>query len=142
MGKVVVVGEAPGRGGGPPLGGRVGARLSGLLGADVSKVARLANLLDAWPGRSTGKGAGFPIDDARRAAAAMQLGTSALFLGKRVARAFGIRSPDYFRIYGVRGARVAVFPHPSGVNRFWNDPRNERVAMLFIRAFFRAHSGG
>lgn len=30
-------------------------------------------------------------------------------------------------------ATVAVFPHPSGVNRWWNEPENVASAAAFIR---------
>jgi hypothetical protein len=34
-------------------------------------------------------------------------------------------------------ARFAVFPHPSGVSHFWNDPRDRARAARFMRALVR-----
>lgn len=45
--------------------------------------------------------------------------------------------PDPMRMPGPRSrrraVRVAVVPHPSGINRWWNDPANVEAARSFLR---------
>lgn len=70
-----------------------------------------------------------------------------LLAGLRVARAFGLRmnhkdrpSFSYFekKIFKDQPNQtifeVVVVPHPSGVNRWWNDPQNEARAREFLAA--------
>ncbi len=152
---VFVVGEAPGdprtrAAGGRPFDSRTrsGRRLAVLLGVDeVADAYPVLNLVDRWPGR-TAHGAAFPrgLASARAAALWYDLPSGDLLLvGKRVAAAFGVseeylRWEDVTRIDGRRRRtrRVAVFPHPSGVNRWWNEPRNAAAAARFARSLRRA----
>jgi uracil-DNA glycosylase len=34
---------------------------------------------------------------------------------------------------GLSGRHVAVVPHPSGRNRYWNNPANRDAARVFLR---------
>jgi hypothetical protein len=134
---MTLVGEAPGRVGDARrvLAGRCGQRLARLAGLTDAEYAclRRRNVLARWPGAAAGGGARFPLTEARRAASAMHLRGTVLLLGHRVAAAFGIRAP-YFA-WSVRGAaQIAVFPHPSGVNRYWNSAAAARRAAAFLRA--------
>lgn len=59
-----------------------------------------------------------------------------LLAGKRVASAFGLdeeylADPVAFPIGG-RPVAVHVVPHPSGVNRWWNEPANRERARAFL----------
>ncbi len=60
--------------------------------------------------------------------------TKVLLAGKRVARAFRLGSPTYFEETRVEGidVPVVVVPHPSGVNRWWNDRGNAADARKFL----------
>lgn len=137
----VVVGEAPGRGTDParPLRGDSGRRLARYagLGGDVGELARRAervNLVDRFPG-GQGKGCRFPREDARRGARdllALAPGRDLLLLGKRVAGALGWTDAEYLRWLPLKSCRLACVPHPSGVNRWWNDPANRRRARAFL----------
>jgi uracil-DNA glycosylase len=145
--KVVLVGEAPGRATDParPLSGRTGAaleRLAGLPPGSLPEAFELVNVLDRWPGRSgcgPHPGDGFPLGEARKAARRLLrtlVGRRVILLGGRVCRALGV-SPEpilaWREVIGIGGAiAVAVVPHPSGVNHWWNDPANRSEAAEFM----------
>jgi hypothetical protein len=129
---VLIVGEAPNRSGKTGLAGKRMADL-GTVGLPRK------NLLQEWPG-SEGKGSAFPM--ALAVPAAMKLWSRTplrvpmLFVGTRVAAAFGLRDRAeyeflWWREY--RGRRVAVMPHPSGIVLWWNDPANVEAAGEFFR---------
>lgn len=129
----ILVGEAPSSTSDPsrPFSGRSGARLAALLGRELDSVFELVNLLPAYPGRA-GKGSGFDRELARARAAeiAATRGDRLLILvGHRVAAAFGLDG-DYL----VERDGAIVFPHPSGINRFWNDPANVTRARRVLRS--------
>lgn len=144
MGKVLIVGEAPGRGGGHVLAGRCGALLCAAAGlgsyAELVRAARLENLLAFYPGRE-GRGAAFPRATAavaaRRVLVNLEPASTIVMLGHRVAGAFGVRA-DYFAWVRLGSSRAAVFPHPSGLNRYWNVPENRRRASVFLRGVLSA----
>lgn len=130
--RATIVGEAPPRSGGGPFEGDAGRRLRRAVRRDLAD-CRLVNLLNAWPGPDGAKGDAFPVDEARLAARRVRFNTPVVLLaGHRVARAFGLRV-GYLEWTTLRGRRAAVLPHPSGINRWWNDPRNRRRASRFIR---------
>lgn len=139
--QVVLLGEAPGRGADPtrPLvGGRSGGRLQAAAGMTlrqyVEAFARV-NLIDVEQVRD-GKGSAFPMDLARERASVLAdafAGRRVLFVGRRVARAFGLRS-DYLVWNGNTRFEWAIIPHPSGINQWWNDPENVERAGRFLRA--------
>jgi chorismate mutase len=135
---VTLIGQAPSRSAGSrrAFDGRSGRRLALFLGVDPSmlpRLARLRNLLPAWPGPASGaKGDAFPSAAARSAAGSMRLRGTVLLAGRGVARAIGVRAP-FFEWVELRGCRAAVIPHPSGVSRWWNDPRNAARARRFLR---------
>lgn len=111
------------------------ARLAGLAGyEELASRARLVNLLPAFPGKN-GKGDAFPVGTARLVAERMRLRGLVLLAGRNVGEAFGLAA-DYFE-WRRRGAtRYVVIPHPSGVSRWWNDPRNVIRASAFLRGVF------
>lgn len=147
----IIVGQAPGRnyGADRPLEGPSGRRLERLAGLPEGGLdARfaLANLLPRWPG-GCGKGDLFPRREAREAAqearAHLREFARVVLLGRNVAAAFGLADLPYLQWAALddgrrRGwPRVAVVPHPSGVNHFWNDPANVARAERFLRALAR-----
>lgn len=78
------------------------------------------NLL--WPeGQPPG-----PWDErlARRVASLMLRESHDVYLlaGRRVARAFGLVDVTIPSLWRVQGKSLLVVPHPSGLNRLWNDP--------------------
>lgn len=143
---IILVGEAPSERGGKLPNYRAfdsrtrsGSKLARL--ADVPEIADVfgtVNLVDRWPGR-TSHGTVFPAGLARRNAsrlwATLPGDVDLLLVGLRVADAFDVSVP-YLRwetLVGDPDRRVAVFPHPSGVNRWWNEPKNEIRARRFLR---------
>ncbi len=133
----LLVGEAPCKAGGEPFTGRSGSVLEALAGFPPRREFECVNLLRTWPGHA-GKGSAFPAAEARAAAQAMlsvlTRGRVVLVAGKRVAGAFGIRQPEYLRWYHLEGLLVGVLPHPSGINRWLNDPVNREAAGRFLRS--------
>ena len=149
-GRPAIVGEAPSRSSDPsrPLSGRGFAdKIAALLGTTPGRYLRSferAYLLDEWPGESSGKGSAFPLKEARIAAVALApnlSGREVIFAGRRVAEAFG-----FFEEYMVRKAlwdfSASTIPHPSGVNRWWNDPGNAESVGMFLRAVMRSTRKG
>jgi len=150
----VFIGQAPSRNGDPwkPLTGMPGRRLASLAGMYplefyVSTVR--ANLLPTYMGED-GDGDAFPTINARVAAiesAAALDGRTVVFVGRRVAQAFGCRG-DWFRWDRVflptpgfeQGIRYSTMPHPSGRNRYWNDEGNRKKAEAFLRELLRVES--
>jgi len=135
MKHITIVGQGPGRlgeGRKPFEGKGSGSRLAEIAGvSSLDEVAVLTNLLPRFYGKQ-GKGDSFPLKKARAEAKNMTLRTKKILLcGKNVARAFGIKA-DYFEKTTVCGKIAYVIPHPSGVNRWWNDEENK----LRARAFF------
>lgn len=115
---------------------RSGRRLAQLLGVDdAARVGECVNLLELAP--RNGKGSGF--DHGQAAASAIGYATifpedvRLVLVGRRVGNAFGVRT-DYLEWTTAHGHRAIVVPHPSGVNRWWNDPKNEVRARRFFRS--------
>jgi hypothetical protein len=148
----LVIGEAPNRTGlaTSPVDGRAGARLANLGGVTVEEFRRLfvrANVLASWPGAGARKGSRFPVAKARHGAARLSRrfvgGRLVILLGHRVAAAFGVTDAylEPLRIVG-RACVVVVVPHPSGVNRWYNDDANVVRARRFMSyAVRRARRG-
>lgn len=111
------------------------------------------NLLHYLPRRS-GKGRNFPLSRAKRQVKRVfqewwMPCQRIVMLGRRVASAFEWYRWDrvigpiphsevkYLKWYRIenRGMLIwaAVVPHPSGVNRWWNDANNRRRARKFFR---------
>ncbi len=115
----------------PFLGGRHGEFLAQLAGVDESVLADLftfRNVLDYYPGpNEDGKGDAFPMDEARERARELMddwhWGDTAVLAGHNVAHAFGVprRFPYFKWLELVGGVQCVVVPHPSRLNRFWNN---------------------
>lgn len=146
---ILLVGEAPSATSDPrrPLEGRTGAKLAALAGMSMEAFGRrfaLANLLHAYPGPgASGKGSAFPDEEARVAASQLRALLSVepaprriVLLGKRVARAFGERAEPLCAWrparFGGRDVELAVVPHPSGVNKWYNSPENVALVERFL----------
>lgn len=142
--KPLIIGQAPGPNTDPavPLGGRCGERLADLCGLDLDAFHLLfdrINLVQRFPGKA-GKGDLFPLAEARIEALRLLMGGSTagrpiVILGENVACAFFLPRPAVplaWRPHAILGD-VAVCPHPSGVNRWWNDSSNLRRTRRFWR---------
>jgi uracil-DNA glycosylase len=138
---LIIVGQAPSKSGdgNKPFSEskRSAKRLAVLLGISSKELGErfcLVNVFDRWPGKA-GKGDAFPVSKARKIVAKMRFEESDLvFLaGKNVAKAFGFSRAEYFEELSLDGARAFVIPHPSGINRWWNDAENTKKASIFMR---------
>jgi uracil-DNA glycosylase len=148
----ILMGEAPAKSmpaGAPPFSSQSGRRLRELLGVeDLATRFELRNLLESWPGES-GKGDSFPAKYASHRAFDVVPEFHhrvVIFAGKRVAKAFGKSKMKYFepdltRVWDEEGGRISglsaeyiacVVPHPSGVNRWYNDVGNRAQARRFF----------
>lgn len=146
----LLIGQAPGPRSDPgePLSGRCGARLAELAGLQPERFLRdfrRVNLIERFPGKSA-KGDLFPLDLARKGAVQILLtgafqSTKVVLLGDNVARAFGFKPGSYpllrFLPTGATRLGIAFCPHPSGVNRWWNEKKNLRAAAKFWRELAR-----
>lgn len=150
----VFIGQAPSKHGDPryPLTGRPGRRLAELASMvpmEFYLSTVRVNILPEYAGEN-GQGDAFPMPEARRRA--LQLAPkldkrTVVFVGRRVAEAFGCRQgwfkwdECYVDVAGhVVAIRYAAIPHPSGRNRFWNDPRNVQEARTFMSGLMKAES--
>jgi hypothetical protein len=145
--KLALVGEAPGprtRADCPfypyPPNSAAG-RLLAILGWTRSKYlltfARI-NLLSEWPGPS------FPVAKARECVplvVSTMHPRPMLLMGKGVAAAFGVSELAPLTLYtvplpheelGTVFARIAIVPHTSGRNLWYNDPANRDAVREFI----------
>jgi len=91
------------------------------------------NLLRDWPGKQ-GKGDAFFLDEAKKVADRIQLkGRMVVLLGKNVAKAFGVSQLPWMTWAELRDGRVAVLPHPSGLNLWYNVLENSKRAQKFMK---------
>jgi len=143
--KPLIIGEAPGKHGDPrtPIEGRIGARLAewcGLPFDEFLTTFQRINLLEVQP-QDSGKGTDFNVRAAGKVARAMQYlfepGQVVIVLGKRAGAAFGFTNIEYFQKATLNGAAVYVVPHPSGVNRWFNEPENELTMIRFMRGIVK-----
>lgn len=148
--KALIVGQAPARSGdGTPFSGRSGQRFCQLLEVpDLEHVRRwfdLDNLLtEKLPKRPTGRGDVFHVKRAHQRAeeiiASSPASRTIVACGRQVWSAFGCDlSADWFgRCVKVnrRGewVELRLFPHPSGISHFWNEPQNVQRARDALKA--------
>lgn len=144
--KILFVGQAPSKEteGKPAFVGKCGAILASLMGMtqeDMLTKHDFVNVLDYFPGKGI-NGDKFPLPQALVSAKAMMpsfKGRFVVLLGANVARAFSVSKFRYLEWYDwtVEGlkvcSRVCIVPHPSGVNRYYNDPRAREEVSRFLK---------
>lgn len=136
-----------------PFSGNSGRRFSEMIGEDIVKAFDTRNLMSEWPGPAS-KGSKFPMLAAQVGAARLlrtlpSEGGRIILCGQRVARAMSLRWMVPLRWYSVSWqspryiqARAILIPHPSGVNRQWNDPElTEIVKQILLAEVERMKSG-
>lgn len=142
--KPLIIGQAPGPNTNPntPLhpkhySGRVLCEAMGLQPYDYLRLFERTNLLGHYPGKKQGGEDRFPIAEARVAARALRplfAGRQVILLGRNVADAFhGYGGVPFLHWH----KHVAVIPHPSGRNRWWNDPTNQERVRDFLSTWVR-----
>lgn len=138
----LLIGEAPSKNE-PlprPLEGRIGYKLARFAGITfdeyVTRFERI-NLLDV---RQDTTEHGFTFDRyaaairARHVMAALDNDRVVVALGKRVGGVIGASKPYFEPHHLDRGITLYVVPHPSGVNRLWNDPFICQQMYRFMRS--------
>ena len=150
--KIVLVGQAPSSKGLAPLEtltpGSSSGRLLQMMGITADEYRdsfiRL-NLIDHYPGRlASGRGDKFPLKEAKKGAVRIlsqfAFPHKILCVGHRVGECFIPKSRiKYYEWilcvsnYPPAVRDVAVIPHTSGLNRYWNDPDCVRLAENFLR---------
>jgi len=154
--KLIVIGQAPG----PTGEGKEpfctssysGQRLRKYMGAKLMRRAQMVNLLSSYPGHSGDTLGGDRFDSRLGRISARILfeegslhGALVVMAGRHVAYAcaplFGSMSDPYFLRSRTENAdgwleHVCV-PHPSGVNRWWNEPKNRSQARAFFKSLRR-----
>lgn len=144
--KVLVVGEAPSRWmqergitDALPIAGKELAAMAGITWPGRwFELFEPVNVLGSWPGKQ-GKGDAFPLDLAipamRELVEEFHLYTRVVLLGRRVEMAYngavGRRLSHQEPLFHGFDARIAVAPHPSHVNRWWNSIENRAAASRF-----------
>lgn len=141
--KPLIIGQAPARNGDPekPLVGRSGKKLAELMGVSEESFYRSydrVNVYGRYMGKQ-GKGDAFPKPSQGQIAHLIeklkfQRRPFVLFVGQKTAKAFGFdtKKTGFLWLKDHIGTKCAVLPHPSGVNRWWNDGHNVVEASMFL----------
>jgi len=145
---ILLIGQAPSRTGLNPLEAltptSASGRLMNLMGLTVDEYLgsfRRINLIDEYPGRlASGNGDKFPMRQARAKAKRIlqqMCDFHILCIGKRVGQCFNLDEcfvwEERIQCYPLTRNRIAMIPHTSGLNRFYNSPDNVRQAETFLR---------
>lgn len=131
---IIVVGEAPG----PEKGGVTSSdRLAALVSESPEEMAEHIIWLNLWPTPASD-----PVRYARFIARGAEPEDLIVLLGRKVAKVFGLDDhPPLDAVVkgGGYGPTYLLLPHPSGVNRWWNDRDNFATAQETLRAKWGAH---
>lgn len=153
--KPLLIGQAPGPNTDPDLplfpvpatsaGGRL-CQMTGLLRGEYLLQFDRINVLNFFPGQVR-RDDKFPMSPARFAASTMKpflAGRVVVLVGRNVANAFGHTAEfhewgdmqcrrDHHKNPG--GCQIAIIPHPSGRNHWYNDAANKIKSQNFWREF-------
>ncbi len=143
--KIGLVGQAPSRRGDPhkPLAGPNGQKIAHLAGMSYDElIACRRRHLNTHYGAKGGKRFDHAKGKINAADVLMDWRVERIvLLGKNVARCFGFRDLPFLAEIRIYGRRFLIFPHPSGVNRWWNERRNERRARQLLQRFLQGRDG-
>lgn len=143
----LIIGQAPARRMDgrdvPAFSSASGARLAKLAGvgdagADLQGHFETMNLVSRYRGKQ-GKGDKFDVTAAKLMAAEILVWLEAqqprvvLLMGRGVGRAFGCENAEYLRPWLWDQHTFVLFPHPSGVNRWWNEQWNVSAAQKLLQ---------
>lgn len=149
MNRVILVGEAPSKNEvtETPIAGRIGRRLAACAGLSFDEYMARFERVNLLHVRQDTKAKGFEFNAAAAEREALRLRTTwgsfriaynprvVILLGKRVARAFGVPQ-DYFTLHRL-DHEFYVLPHPSGINRWFNEPANTEKFSAFLKEIIR-----
>lgn len=135
---LLIVGEMPGVRDAPGAGAlglgsgyrSSGDHLASLAGTGrADSLGRVVNLIttrrESWPAAEAAISAGWLLASAPE--------DRWLLLGRRVAVAVGLARWTLLAWVRHEGRSMAVFPHPSGRNRWYNDPTHRAAAQRFLQ---------
>lgn len=142
----ILIGQAPGPNTDPSLplyphpstsaGGRL-AQFMGLGAEDYIDAFERLNLVQEYPGRRKHDDK-FPLYQARLRAGELRplmRGRTVILMGRKVASAWGepVAQAEFFEWVrcGTFGTMLAVVPHPSGRNHWYNSSENRQQARIF-----------
>lgn len=128
--------------------GTIGYKLGALIDPTHLNPVRIIlpygrrNLNARWNGKK-GKGDVFDRAEGRTTADQLRYApfTHYILLGAEVARAFGVHNNEWLSVIPEFGAPLGdgnqflIFPHPSGINTWWNDRENTARARRALRSF-------
>lgn len=140
------LGSAPSKYSKVPFCGMTGRKLAEMAGVDPGNfphVFQTWNIVRQWQGKN-GKGDRFQPtrDDValayKQIDCSIQLGvTHVIVVGQAGAKAMGVGYKPILqwfpKLVAGRQSQWMVIPHPSGVNRFYNDPSNKRRVVRALR---------
>jgi hypothetical protein len=145
--KIGLVGQAPSRRGDPrkPLAGPNGRKIARLAGMSYDELiaCRRRHLNTHYSGKRSKGDVAFDHATGNVKAADVLMDWRVeriVLLGKNVARCFGFRDLPFLAEISIYGRRFLIFPHPSSVNRWWNERRNERRARQLLQRFLRGET--
>jgi hypothetical protein len=144
--KIGLVGQAPSRRGDPrkPLAGPNGRKIAQLAGMSYDElIACRRKHLNTHRSAERGKSDRFDHAKGNINAADVLLDWRVeriVLLGKNVARCFGFRDLPFLAEISLYGRWFLILPHPSRVNRWWNERRNERRARQLLQRFLRGET--
>lgn len=132
MRSIILVGEQNPHGGDPDMalyplpehasGGRLQREILGLSRGDYLRDHDRVNLCrDAWDRDEA-------AESARRILSERPHNSGVVILGRKAEAAFGWVYQRYEVRYVLPGLHMLALPHPSGLCREWNDPRNIQLA--------------
>lgn len=138
--EVILLGQAPSATSDPgeAFSGKSGARLAELCGlthADFLKAFTRRNVADAYAGKQA-RGNGDRVFNRALPDDFPAPGAGKLFIavGAVAAQALGVKeAARHFQFYFINERIIVTVPHPSGVNRWWNEPTNVVKARKFWR---------
>jgi uracil-DNA glycosylase len=144
--KPLIVGEAPSKNEVTerPIEGRIGQRLAACAGLSFDEFLQRFDRVNLLHVRQDTAEKGFTFDwtaareEAKRLERNFVAGQTVLLLGKRVAISFNVPD-DYFVSCMRSGAILYTLPHPSGVNRWWNEVANLERMSKFMRYIVESH---
>ena len=146
MNRWLVIGQGPSKTtvAQPPWTGPSAKRLCRLLDVsmeDFHRRCEVMNVREEYLEKATdAKGDLFKIafgEAAQRMTVAAATCSHVLICGLQTARACGFRRPDTFQWMPWQDKRLAIIPHPSGINLFWNKIENVKLAERFLRTAWK-----
>jgi len=144
--RIGLVGQAPSRRGDPrrPLAGPNGRKIARLGGMSYDELVacRRKHLNTHYDGKRDKRET---FDHAKGNANAADILLDwrverIVLLGKNVARCFGFGDVPFLAEVRIYGRRFLIFPHPSGINRWWNERGNQRRARQLLQRFLRGET--